>query len=663
MEFPMKKILVVDNDKFILEFMNDVLSERGHEVVTAEGGLPAVDILKTYTPDIIFVDLVMPNIGGKQLCKIIRGMPGLRDVSIVILSAIAAEEDIIIKEFKADACIAKGPVNEMAKHITEIVDGHGLASLKGLPGETIGAAGKFSRNITKELLSIKNHFQAILGKISEGVLEVTSEGRIVYVNSIALSIIEITEEKLLGSHFVDLFSDDDRHRVAELMKPLGDKPQIATEEFPLRLNKHKIALQFSPIDECAATSLIIINDLTDRLKAEEDKGKLQAQLHRAQKMEAMGLMAGSVAHDLNNILSGIVSYPDLLLMNLSQDSPLRKPIKTIKESGMRAADVVEDLMTITRGVSCNKQILNLNIVVGSYLKSIENQKNEKTHPFVQFEMDLDPDLLNIMGSVTHIKKTLLILITNATEAIDGSGTVTISTMNQYLDQRLKGYEDVRIGEYVVLTVSDDGSGISPVDFERIFEPFYTKKVMGRSGTGLGLAVVWNTVQDHSGYIDFRSSEKGTTFELYFPVTREKIVYEGAEVPLEDYRGHGEKILVVDDEERQRVIAGGMLNELGYNAESVSSGEDAIEYVKKRPVDLIVLDMLMPKGINGLETYEEIIRIRSGQKAIIASGWAKTKEIESAQKLGLGKYIKKPYTLEKIGLSVKEELEKQTVLNH
>jgi signal transduction histidine kinase len=126
------------------------------------------------------------------------------------------------------------------------------------------------------------------------------------------------------------------------------------------------------------------------------------------------------------------------------------------------------------------------------------------------------------------------LITNAAEAISESGTVTISTMNQYLDQRLEGYEDVRIGEYVVLTVADDGLGISPVDLERIFEPFYTKKVIGRSGTGLGLAVVWNTVQDHDGYINVRSNEKGTTFDLYFPVTREEVTYEEEEIPLEDY---------------------------------------------------------------------------------------------------------------------------------
>jgi len=401
----------------------------------------------------------------------------------------------------------------------------------------------------------------------------------------------------------------------------------------------------------------VTRDITERKEAEQALRDKEEKLARSKKMESLGLMAGGVAHDLNNILSGIVSYPELLLMNLPEDSPLRKPIKTIQESGMRAADVVEDLMTIARGVASSKEVLNLNIVAEEYLKSVEHQKSERTHSFVNFKTDLDPDLLNMSGSPTHIKKTLMNLVSNASEAIEGRGTVTISTVNQYLDEPMKGYEDVRTGEYVMLTVSDSGSGIFPGDLERIFEPFYTKKVMGRSGTGLGLTVVWNTVQDHDGYINVKSSEKGTVFELYFPVTRKEVAAKGKEVPLEDYLGHRENILVVDDEDRQREIASGMLTELGYNAESVSSGEDAIEFVKEHPVDLIVLDMVMPKGINGRETYEEIIKIHPGQKAIIASGYAKTKEVDIVQGLGAGMYIKKPYILEKIGLAVKEELGK------
>ena len=324
---------------------------------------------------------------------------------------------------------------------------------------------------------------------------------------------------------------------------------------------------------------------------------------------------------------------------------------------MRAADVVEDLLTIARGVATGKEVLNLNTLIAEYLSSAEHQELEKSRSFVDSKTEFDSDLLNMSGSPTHIKKILMNLVTNASEAIEGSGTVIISTENRYLDEPLKGYEDVHTGEYVMLTVSDNGYGISPKDLDRIFEPFYTKKVMGRSGTGLGLAVVWNSMQDHNGYINVNTSEKGTAFELYFPVTREEVAAEGEEVHLEDCLGHGEKILVVDDEERQREIASGILTRLGYTADAVSSGEEAIEYVKTNPVDLILLDMVMPKGINGGKTYEDIIKIRPGQKAIIASGYAKTKEVGIAQELGAGKYIKKPYTLGKVGLAVKEELEK------
>jgi len=249
------------------------------------------------------------------------------------------------------------------------------------------------------------------------------------------------------------------------------------------------------------------------------------------------------------------------------------------------------------------------------------------------------------------------LVSNASEAIEGSGIVTISTMNRYVARPLREYDDVNTGEYVVLSVSDDGSGISSDDLERIFEPFYTKKIMGRTGTGLGLAVVWNTIQDHRGYIDVTSDENGTIFELYFPITRDEISGKDLSLPIKEYKGNGEMILVVDDVESQREISCKMLDTLGYSTEAVSSGEEAIEYLKEHTVDLILLDMIMDRGINGRETYEGILKINPNQKAIIVSGYAETAEVKEAQKLGAGKYINKPLTLEKIGIAVKEELGK------
>jgi len=404
-------------------------------------------------------------------------------------------------------------------------------------------------------------------------------------------------------------------------------------------------------------ALVTMSDITDRKRAERMMKESQEIKARYKKMESLGLLAGGVAHDLNNILSGIVSYPELLLLDLPEDSKLRKPILTMQESGQRAAAIVLDLLTVARGVATTKEPLDLNHLIQDYLNSPEFEKLKQFHPTVMVKTNLDTDIFNIGGSHVHIRKVVMNLVSNAAEAIEGKGKITISTVNRYVDKPFRGYEDVKVGEYAVLSVSDGGSGISADDLERIFEPFYTKKVMGRSGTGLGLAVVWNVVQDHEGYINVKSEENMTTFDLYFPVTRETISTKDLPRPFEDYKGNGESILVVDDMDSQREIACKMLEQLGYSATSVSSGEEAVEYLKQHAADLILLDMIMDPGINGRETYERVIKIHPNQKAIIASGFAETNEVKEAQKLGAGRYIRKPFTLENLGMAVKEELEK------
>jgi len=175
---------------------------------------------------------------------------------------------------------------------------------------------------------------------------------------------------------------------------------------------------------------------------------------------------------------------------------------------------------------------------------------------------------------------------------------------------------------------------------------------------LGMAVVWGTVKDHKGYIDIESVEgKGTTFSLYFPVNRAAVKQEDRKIPIEQFLSKGETILVVDDVAEQRELASTMLQKLGYRTETLASGEEAVEYLKNKPASLVILDMIMDPGIDGLETYRKITRHRPGQKAIIVSGFAETDRVKEAQKLGAGQYLKKPYTLEKIAIAVRVELDK------
>jgi PAS domain S-box-containing protein len=403
----------------------------------------------------------------------------------------------------------------------------------------------------------------------------------------------------------------------------------------------------------------VILDVTEREAAETERKKLESQLQRAQKMEAVGTLAGGVAHDLNNILSGIVGFPELLLLQIPEDSPLRNPILIIQKSGERAAAVVNDLLTLARRGVASAEVVNLNDVISNYLESPEFERLRSDYPGVNLETSLDPNLLNIMTSPVHISNVVMNVISNAAEAIYNNGTVRIATECRYLDRPVSGYDHVSDGDYVVFAISDNGKGISRDDIDKIFEPFYTKKKMGRSGTGLGLAVVWGVVKDLNGYIDVKSTDgKGTTFTLYFPVSREDSAKIKSKFSLDSLMGKGESILVIDDVIEQRQIASGMLEALGYATASVSSGEDAVEYVKNNPVDLLVLDMIMDPGMDGLDTYEKIIELRPGQKAILASGFSDTHRVKEAQKLGAGSYVKKPYTMEKIGIAVKSELEKE-----
>ena len=509
----------------------------------------------------------------------------------------------------------------------------------------------------KALRESEEKYRTILESIEDGYYEVDIDGNFTFFNDALCDIYGYPENELMGINIRKSTDQETAKRGYKVFNKVnttgrpekGFDWEIIKKDGTKRVVEASVSLRRNVKGEPVGFRGIV-RDISE-------KQKLEAHLQKAQKMEAIGMLAGGVAHDLNNILGGLVSYPELLLLQLPDDSPLRKSILTIQRSGEKAAAVVQDLLTLARRGVVVTEVVNLNVVVDEYLKSPEHEKLQSYHLGVHIKTHLEKESLNILGSSTHLSKTVMNLVSNAAEAMSEGGALTVSTENRYIDRPVRGYDDIKEGDYVVLTVSDTGTGISPDDMEKIFEPFYTKKKMGRSGTGLGMAVVWGTVKDHNGYIDVQSAEgKGTTFTLYFPVTR-KSVEEKSEISLKDYMGKGEAILVVDDVEEQRKIASGMLKELGYSVVSVSSGEEAVEYLATHKVDLLVLDMIMDPGMDGLDTYKKILEIRPGQKAIIASGFSETDRVKEVQRLGAGAYIKKPLLLEKIGIAVKEELGK------
>jgi len=542
--------------------------------------------------------------------------------------------------------------------------------MAGSNNEAVGVLG-ITRDITErrqteeELLRLNQFRGSIIDNANIWLNVLDEQGNVVVWNKAAESISGYTREEVVGHDRIWEWCYPDANYREEMMgrtaAVIAENEVLEDFETIIRTKggqRRDIAWHARSLSDESGNpmgSIAMGRDITTQKMAMEALQKSEDRLLRSKKMESLGLLAGGVAHDLNNVLSGIVSYPELLLMELPADSKLRKPIETIQESGHRAAAIVQDLLTVARGVAVAKEPMNLNEMVSDYLRSPEFETLKQTHPDVVVHSDLNSELLFISGSPVHLRKVVMNLVANAAESVQGNGRVVITTENRYLDTPLKGYDAVEPGEYAVLIVSDNGPGISPEDLQRIFEPFYTKKAMGRSGTGLGLAVVWNTVQDHKGYIDVSTNRDQTTFELYFPITREGIPAQRQAVPIEEFKGNGERILVIDDVASQREISCKMLETLGYEARAVASGEEAVAYLSEYTADLLLLDMIMDPGINGRETYARVLELNPYQKAIIVSGFAKTEEVQKTQALGAGRYVKKPLTLKRLGLAIREEL--------
>ena len=482
-----------------------------------------------------------------------------------------------------------------------------------------------------------------------------ASGRFFYVNYAAEKIVGMTRQELLSCSMSDIdpsLTPEKWQQFWETLKVEGSVTKATCLQgkagrcVPVEMNANYVEYGGQAYN-CA-----MIRDVSGRKRLEE-------QLKQSEKMKAVGTLAAGVAHDLNNILSGVVTYPELLLLDLPPESNMRGPLEAIKKSGNKAAAIIQDMLTLTRRGVADRKVVSPNAIINDYLNSPEFIELKKVHSFIELDVRLAPDLSPVNISPVHLSKTIMNLLVNAYEAIKGSGKIKVASANRTVHTPLYGYEEIPEGEYTVLSIEDTGIGIPEIDLNRIFEPFYSKKKMGKSGTGLGMTVVYTTVKDYEGFLDVMSEPgKGTRFDLYFPSTAEEITEDEKAVDIAAYKGD-ETVLVVDDVPEQRDIASAMLGMLGYKVATAESGECALDFLQNNEVDIVVLDMIMDPGLNGLETYRRISRLYPGQKAVIASGFADSELVAQAQQLGAGEYVKKPYSMEELGLALRRELAKET----
>ncbi len=639
-----KKILVVDNHPIILEYMSKFLSKDGHEVRTSEDGLHALDLLEHWRPDIIFVDLIMPNIDGKKLCQIIRAMPEMQDTYLIILSAAAAEEQIDFRAIGANACIAKGPLDKMGQYVVAALHDAEHGRSRDVPGRIFGVENLYSRQITKELLTIWKHFEVVLGSLSEGILEITSGGRIVYANPTAISLTGIPEERLLASSVLGLFDARDKALVREMIDRVAAEANMVAADSPVKFNDREFMIKLLPIrDDMKRTLIMVLEDVSEHRR-------IEAQFHHAQRMEAVGTLAGGIAHDFNNLLMVIQGNISLMLYELDPKHPFYDRLRSIEKQVQSGSRLTAQLLGYARKGRYEVRPIDLNQLVEEACETFNRTRKE-----ILIHQELSRDLCAIEADAGQLEQVLMNLFVNAADAMAGGGSLIVRTVNTDHHAMKGKLYNPKPGNYVLITVTDSGTGMDKMTMERIFEPFFTTKEMGR-GTGLGLASVYGIVKGHGGFIDVDSQKgKGTTFRIYLTATDKPVARNGAEAPEPIKRG-SETILLVDDEQMMLDIGRDLLQTMGYRVITARDGEEAVEVYRGRSeeIDLVLLDIVMPK-MGGGQAFDCIRAINPAVKVLLLSGFSIDGEATQILSRGCNGFIQKPFNLEQLSRSVKSVL--------
>jgi len=548
-----KKILVVDNNPVILKLMENFLAKEGHEVKTAIDGIVALDTLRDFLAEVIFVDLIMPKLSGEKLCMIIRQMPEMRGVVLVVLSAAAVEQQIDFVSFGADACIAKGPFKEVENHIRHVFAKIDSGELGDLTQGIIGVEHVFQRIVTTELLSSKRHFEVTLNTMAEGFVELTATGLIVYVNPMAVAFAGVPEAKMLAKDFLDFFGGQQYTELAECLARLDKTPVVIGEQKPFLLNGRYLAMTLAPIVELEQMVVIVlIRDITERKKAEQEmalyrdhledlvqqrsaellarnkelqleieerqrlakaKEALEIELMQRHKMEALGVMATGIVHDFNNILTAMLGYAEVIrYTSCAEDRKTLEYLKNIAIAGNRGKELIGLIKTFSRPADHPFLDVHVAQVVADTLLLL----SPSVPPNVEVIKEVATAIPPVLGDPVQIQQILLNLCTNGLQAMRDKGgrlTIALSPVTPGAGGIVAAYPE---GQWVELSVADTGIGIPPENLDKIFDPYFTTRA-GGDGTGLGLAVVQGIVIRHGGRIVVNSQPgQGAMFSVYLP---------------------------------------------------------------------------------------------------------------------------------------------------
>ena len=637
-----KKIIIVDNHPVILKYMTDLLEKQGYRVKTAKDSLSALKIIDTWIPDAMFIDMVMPNISGDKLCKIIRSMPELNKVYIIILSAIAAEAEIDFLEIGADACIAKGPFDKMSKHVLDVLNLMDPENKKCLSGEIKGIEDVYEREIAKELLSAKKHFEVIMNNMSEGIFEITQEAKIVYANPSAISLTGMTEEKLLTSDFYELFQEDQREGMKNLASDAESAAQIKVDESLFDLNGKQVSVSFLSVDDPVNRSLVaVIKDITFRKQMEN-------KLRDARRAQAIATMAGGIAHNFNNALSVITGNIELLKMSIPEAEIIKKYTDEMDKSAYRMANLTSQLLSYAEGGKYEVKIISANEIVENTLSLIQHTMD----PGIHVEKNIADNVSRVQADFTQIQMIISAIVANAQEALEGKGFIKISVKNEKIDGVPMSRLNEVPGNYVCFSVEDSGKGMDRETKNKMFDPFFTTKNQGR---GLGMAAVHGIVKNHDGSISVNSKpDVGTKVDVLLPAVDTDIT-DGVTKSMKTVNGT-RTVLVIEDEEMVLDVSRKMLEKLNCHVLQARNGSEAGNIVKNYTgdIDLAIMDICLPDMMGGA-LYPIISKACPKMKVLISSGYSLEGPARKILDAGAQGFIQKPYSFSALSKKLEEVL--------
>lgn len=610
-------ILVVDDDPTQLRIHEEVFSRAGYQVWVANGREQTFAVLASQPVDLVLLDVILGSEDGRDILQEIKKNPDYQNVFVVLVSAtiMASVDQSQALELGADGYLTRPiPRREL------------LARIK--------AFLRYKRTLDF-LQTSQANLHRIIDRNPDAILVVDSEGEIRFANPAA--------QKLFQKEIVDL-------KQAYFGYPIvvGEyiDIEIVNEQLEAKLAEMRV-IDLTWEDNPAF--LTSIRDITERVQLEE-------KLRHAHKMEAIGQLAGGVAHDFNNILSAISGFAEILLLNAGSDTQQMEYLKKILQSTNRASVITRQLLDFAR----KTDTVMVNCNVHDSIEQIVAILRSTTNPSITVNTDLQADPNTIFADRSLIENALLNIGLNARDAMPQGGVISYRTRSMMLSEEIAPGKPVLPGHYIEILITDTGVGMDAATKERIFEPFFTTKEEGE-GTGLGLSSVYGTIQQHKGYIHIESEPgRGTSLYLYLPVAPEGSTGEQPGEESEPQReaspSDNIRLLLVDDELLIREAVEELLASLGYSVNTVGNCQQALPYYREHQdeIDVIILDMVMP-GMSGHDCFYAIKQMNVDAHVVVTSGHSGLNEIDAMLADGAVAFVRKPYLITDLVKAINQAL--------